>query len=74
MLVPGEGDLPFLGLGENGALPLVENMVTNTKNRECCKEGVRTSSETLKKGLPTLQIVGAGPLTSQHPNLRGAHR
>ena len=29
--VPGEGNLPFHGLGENGALPLVDIMANNTK-------------------------------------------
>ena len=69
--VPGEGDLPFLGLGDNGAVPLVENMAKSTKNRKFCKEGVRTSSETLKNGFPTLKI-GGGPLTSQNP-ISGPH-
>ena len=32
--VPGEGNLPFLRLGESKAVPLVENMGNNTKNRQ----------------------------------------
>ena len=70
--VPGEGDLPFLGLAENGAVPLVGNMAKNTqKKRKFCKEGVRTSSETLKNEFPNLKIRGGGsphntPISGPH--------
>ena len=71
--VPGEGNRPFLGLGENGAVPLIEDMAKNTEHRKLCKEGVRTSSETFKTEVPTLKIGGGGPPTSQHINNLPAH-
>ena len=61
--VPGEGDRPFLGLGENRAVPLIKDMAKNTKNRKFCKEGIRTGSKTFKNEISTLKIVCGGPQT-----------
>ena len=70
--VLGEGDVPFLGLGENGAVPLVADIAKNTENRKFCKEGVRASAETFKNEPPPKK--GGVPGTSQRANLLLAHR